>query len=153
MTDRLHIPKGKYARTGYLSPIDAALEIIGGKYKVAILYYIRESVLRFGELRRKMPLATKRMLTKQLRELERDGMIDRKVFRQVPPRVDYSLTKEGKSIVPILEDLCEWGKRRITKKTKVVGLKTSLSPLSCRTVLKSRPAKAGGFVDGSGHAM
>jgi DNA-binding HxlR family transcriptional regulator len=125
MTDRLHIPKGKYARSGYVSPIDAALEIIGGKYKVAILYYIRESVLRFGELRRKMPLATKRMLTKQLRELERDGMIDRKVFRQVPPRVDYSLTKEGKSIVPILEDLCQWGKRRMTKKTKVVGLKTS----------------------------
>jgi DNA-binding HxlR family transcriptional regulator len=125
MTDRLHIPKGKYARTGYLSPIDAALQIIGGKYKVAILYYIRESVLRFGELRRKMPLATKRMLTKQLRELERDGMIDRKVFRQVPPRVDYSLTKEGKSIVPILEDLCEWGKRRMMKKTKVVGLKAS----------------------------
>ena len=125
MTDRLHIPKGKYARTGYVSPIDAALEIIGGKYKVAILYYIRESVLRFGELRRKMPLATKRMLTKQLRELERDGMIDRKVFRQVPPRVDYSLTKEGQSIVPILEDLCEWGKRRMTKKTKVVDLKTS----------------------------
>jgi DNA-binding HxlR family transcriptional regulator len=54
-----------------------------------------------------MPLATKRMLTKQLCELERDGMINRKVFRQVPPRVDYSLTKEGKSIVPILEDLCE----------------------------------------------
>ena len=125
MTDRPHIPKGKYARTGYVSPIDAALEIIGGKYKVAILYYIRESVLRFGELHRLMPLATKRMLTKQLRELERDGMIDRKVFRQVPPRVDYSLTKEGKSIVPILEDLCEWGKRRMTKKTQVVGLKTS----------------------------
>ena len=125
MTDRLHIPKGKYARTGYVSPIDAALEIIGGKYKVAILYYLRESVLRFGELRRLMPITTKRMLTKQLRELERDGMIDRKVFRQVPPRVDYSLTKEGKSIVPILEDLCDWGKRRMSKKTQVVGLKTS----------------------------
>ena len=125
MTDRLHIPKGKYARTGYVSPIDAALEIIGGKYKVAILYYLRESVLRFGELRRLMPITTKRMLTKQLRELERDGMIDRKVFRQVPPRVDYSLTKEVKSIVPILEDLCEWGKRRMTKQTKAAGFKTS----------------------------
>ena len=111
MTNRLHIPKGKYARTGYVLPIDAVLQIIGGKYKVAILYYIRESVLRFGELRRKMPLATKRMLTKQLRELESDGMIVRKVFRQVPPRVDYSLTKEGKSIVPILEDLCSTGIR------------------------------------------
>src|ERR1700692_2100229 len=62
MTDRTKIPKGKYSRTGYVSPIDAALEIIGGKYKVAILYYIRESVLRFGELRRLMPLATKRVL-------------------------------------------------------------------------------------------
>src|ERR1700693_1935378 len=125
MTDRLHLPKGKYARTGYVSPIDATLEIIGGKYKGALLYYIRGSLLRFGEWRRLMPLATKRMLTKQLRELERDGMIERKVFRQVPPRVDYSLTKEGKGIVPILEDLCEWVKRRMTKKTKVVGLKTS----------------------------
>src|SRR6266481_7569817 len=123
MTDRPHIPKGKYARTGYLSPIDATLEIIGGKYKVAILYYIRESVLRFGELHRLMPLATKRVLTKQLRELERDGMINRKIFRQVPPRVDYSLTKAGKSIIPILEDLCEWGKRRMRKQRKVSGSK------------------------------
>ncbi len=106
-------PKGKYARTGYVSPIDAALEVIGGKYKVAILYHLRESVLRFGELRRLLPSATQRMLTKQLRDLERDGMISRKVFRQVPPRVDYSLTKEGESIVPILEELCEWGKRRM----------------------------------------
>lgn len=106
-------PQGKYARSGYTSPIDAALQVIGGKYKVAILYHLRSSVIRFGQLRRLMPLATPRMLTKQLRELERDGMIQRKVFRQVPPRVDYLLTKEGRSLVPILEALCEWGKRRI----------------------------------------
>jgi DNA-binding HxlR family transcriptional regulator len=118
-------PKGKYARTGYVSPIDAALEVIGGKYKVAILYHIRQSALRFGELHHLMPLATKRILTKQLRELERDGMINRKIFRQVPPRVDYSLTKEGKSIVPILEDLCEWGMRRMRKQRKVSGSKMS----------------------------
>jgi DNA-binding HxlR family transcriptional regulator len=108
-------PKGKYARTGYIWPIDAALEVIGGKYKVAILYHLRESAVRFGELRRLAPLATQRMLTKQLRELESDGMIGRKVFRQVPPRVDYSLTKEGQSIMPILEELCEWGKLRINR--------------------------------------
>jgi DNA-binding HxlR family transcriptional regulator len=106
-------PQGKYARSGYTSPIDAALQVIGGKYKVAILYHLRASVIRFGELRRLMPSATARMLTKQLRELERDGMIRRKVFRQVPPRVDYFLTGEGRSLVPILEALCEWGKRRI----------------------------------------
>ena len=92
---------------------------------MSILYHIRESALRFGELHRVMPLATKRVLTKQLRELERDGMINRKIFRQVPPRVDYSLTKEGKSIVPILEDLCEWGKRRMRKQRKVSGSKIS----------------------------
>jgi DNA-binding HxlR family transcriptional regulator len=108
-------PKGKYARTGYISPIDAALEVIGGKYKVAILYYLRQSTVRFGELPRLVPLATQRMLTKQLRELEYDGMINRKVFRQVPPRVDYFLTREGRSIVPILDELCEWGKRRIRR--------------------------------------
>jgi len=107
------VPQGKYARTGYTSPIDAVLQVIGGKYKVAILYHLRASVIRFGELRRLMPFATARMLTKQLRELERDGMIRRKVFRQVPPRVDYILTKEGQGLVPILESLCEWGKRRI----------------------------------------
>ena len=90
---------------------------LGGKYKVAILYHLRESVVRFGELHRLMPLATKRMLTKQLRELEADGMITRKVFRQVPPRVDYSLTKEGRSIAPILDELCDWGKRRIGRST------------------------------------
>jgi DNA-binding HxlR family transcriptional regulator len=83
-------PKGKYARTGYTSPIDAALQVIGGKYKVAILYH----------------------------DLERDGMIRRKVFRQVPPRVDYFLTREGRSLVPILEALCEWGKRRIGHSTQ-----------------------------------
>jgi DNA-binding HxlR family transcriptional regulator len=111
-------PRGKYARSGYTSPIDAALQVIGGKYKVAILYHLRASVMRFGELRRLMPSATARMLTKQLRELERDGMILRKVFRQVPPRVDYFLTRDGRSLVPILEALCEWGKRRIGHSTR-----------------------------------
>ncbi len=85
--------KGKYARSGY----DAVLEVVGGKYKVAILYRMKASVLRFGELRRLLPSATPRMLTKQLRDLDRDGLISRKVFRQVPPRVDYSLTEEGGS--------------------------------------------------------
>lgn len=112
-------PQGKYARTGYTSPIDAALQVIGGKYKVAILYHLRASVLRFGELRRLMPMATQRMLTKQLRELERDGMLRRKVFRQVPPRVDYILSQEGRSLVPILEALCEWSKRRIGHSTQL----------------------------------
>jgi DNA-binding HxlR family transcriptional regulator len=103
----------KYSRTGYSTPIDATLEVIGGKYKVAILYHLRNGALRFSELRRAMPAATQRMVTNQLRELEQDKLISREVFRQVPPRVEYAMTKGGLSLLPILEAMCEWGKKRI----------------------------------------
>jgi hypothetical protein len=91
-------PQGKYARSGYTSPIDAALQLIGGKYKVAILYHLRASVIRFGELRRLMPSATARMLTKQLRELERDGMIRAKCsVRCRPGLTTFSQERGGAS--------------------------------------------------------
>jgi DNA-binding HxlR family transcriptional regulator len=110
--------RGKYARTGYVSPIDATLEVIGGKYKVAVLFHLKDGARRFGELRRLVPTATQRMLTTQLRELERDALITRKVFAEVPPRVDYALSAEGKSLLPILTAMCEWGKRRIKRGKK-----------------------------------
>jgi DNA-binding HxlR family transcriptional regulator len=108
--------RGKYSRSGYTSPIDATLEVIGGKYKVAILYHLCQGVQRFGELRRLVPLATQRMLTHQLRELESDKLIHRQVFAEVPPRVEYSLTPYGKTLVPVLQALCNWGKSRIASK-------------------------------------
>ena len=104
--------RGKYSRTGYTSPIDATLEVIGGKYKVAILYNLCRGVQRFGELRRLVPLATQRMLTNQLRELESDKLIHRRVFAEVPPKVEYSLTPYGKTLVPVLQALCNWGQSR-----------------------------------------
>jgi DNA-binding HxlR family transcriptional regulator len=113
--------RGKYARTGYVSPIDATLEVIGGKYKVAVLFHLKDGVRRFGELRRLVPTATQRMLTTQLRELERDALITRKVFAEVPPRVDYALSAEGKSLLPILTAMCEWGKRRIKTRQKAAA--------------------------------
>ena len=106
---------GKYAFTGYASPIDAALEVIGGKFKVSILYHLRSGTLRFGELRKHIPLFTQRMLTKQLCELEQDGLVDRKVYPEVPPRVEYSLTETGRTFIPILQALCNWGKKRIAE--------------------------------------
>lgn len=90
--------------------IEAALQIIGGRWKAAIIYYLLQGTLRFGELRRALPNCTQRILTLQLRELERDGLITRKVFDQVPPRVDYELTPVGRNLEPALKHLAQWAK-------------------------------------------
>ena len=101
-------PRGKYARTGYVSPIDATLEVIGGKYKVAILFHLKDGLRRFGELRRLVRTATQRMLTNQLRELESDGLITRKIFAEIPPRVEYSLTDRGRELCEAMSPLLTW---------------------------------------------
>ena len=96
-------------------PITTTLSFIGGKWKVVILWYLSEGVTRFGELRRKVPGINQKMLTQQLRELERDKLINRKVFAEVPPRVEYSLTEHGQSLTQILDLMHVWGKTRATK--------------------------------------
>jgi DNA-binding HxlR family transcriptional regulator len=94
----------------YYCYIELALQIIGGKWKPIILYHIsNEQILRFGELKKAMPDITEKMLTQQLRELEADDLINRKVYRQVPPKVEYSLTEFGGTILPALEKLRQWG--------------------------------------------
>ena len=90
--------------------MDATLDVIGGKWKPLIIYELSDETLRFSQLlERVTPRITQRMLTKELRALEEDGLITRKVYAQVPPKVEYSLTKKGKSLMPILDQLCEWG--------------------------------------------
>ena len=93
--------------------VEATLDLIDGKWKGVILYHLLEGTHRFGELRRKMPNVTQRMLTNQLRELEEDGLLDRKIYAQVPPRVDYSLTARGRSLQPIITALKAWGDANI----------------------------------------
>ncbi len=90
-------------------PVEATLEIIGGKWKSIILYHLLKETLRFGELRRIMPTITQKMLTMQLRELEKDGLVSRKVYPEVPPKVEYSITEYGKTIEPVIRTLQDWG--------------------------------------------
>lgn len=90
-------------------PVEATLSLIGGKYKSLILWKLMGGTLRFSQLRRETPGATPKMLTRQLRELEVDGLIRREVFPVVPPRVEYSLTDFGRSIRPVLESMYAWG--------------------------------------------
>ena len=93
-------------------PVAATLEVIGGKWKGIILYHLMERTYRFGELKRAVQHITQHMLTKQLRELESDGLVHREVYAEVPPRVEYSLTEEGESLREIVMLMREWGKRR-----------------------------------------
>ncbi|MCL6268699.1 helix-turn-helix transcriptional regulator [Sansalvadorimonas sp. 2012CJ34-2] len=91
-------------------PVEVALNIIGGKWKGVILYkLLKEECLRFGELKRRMPRVTQRMLTMQLRGLEEDGLVNRKIYPEIPPRVEYRLTPLGKSLEPVIKMLMEWG--------------------------------------------
>lgn len=94
----------------YHCEFELTLDIIGGKWKPLILYYIGiNGVIRYGELKREIPNINERMLTRQLRDLEKDNLIHREVFREVPPKVEYSLSELGLTIMPILKNLQEWG--------------------------------------------
>ena len=98
-------------------PVAATLEVIGGKWKPLILFHLRDRSMRFSELRRVVPQATQKMLTQQLRDLERDGIIHRKVYAVVPPKVDYSLTDYGQTLKPLLALMCAWGSRHRLRAT------------------------------------
>ena len=96
-------------------PVEATLEVIGGKWKGVILYHLLSETSRFNELRRLMPDITQRMLTKQLRELEANNLISRKVYAEVPPKVEYSISDYGKTLAPVIHALKEWGLQHLEK--------------------------------------
>lgn len=99
----------------YDCPIEATLAVIGGKWKAITIYYLMDGDKRFSELMKLLETVSSRMLTKQLQELERDGVIARKVFAEVPPRVEYSLTDYGKTLVPVIQQICHWGEERLER--------------------------------------
>ena len=92
----------------YKCGIDVTLAVIGGKWKTSILWHLAIETMRFSQLQRQFSATTRKMLTQQLRELERDGLVHREVYPQVPPKVEYSLTEKGHSVMPILNQMCEW---------------------------------------------
>lgn len=94
----------------YCCPVDATISLIGGKYKSIILWHLIDNTLRFSELQKVVPCATAKMLTQQLRELERNGLIARVVYPIVPPKTEYSLTEFGKTLIPVLDSMCNWGR-------------------------------------------
>ncbi|MFV0627213.1 MAG: winged helix-turn-helix transcriptional regulator [Alphaproteobacteria bacterium] len=90
--------------------IEVTIRMIGGKYKAMILYFLaNEKIMRFGEIKANIKHISQKTLTNQLRELEEDDLVLRKVYPEVPPKVEYSLTKKGKSLIEILEKMCDWG--------------------------------------------
>lgn len=99
-------------------PVAATLELIGGKYKALILWHLAESKLRFSQLSKMIRSATPKMLTQQLRELEAQNLIHREVYPVVPPKVEYSLTETGRSLMPILIAMRDWGTGYLRKQNR-----------------------------------
>ena len=92
-----------------ICPVETTLELIGGKYKALILWHLSSGKLRFSELRSRISGATPKMLTQQLRELESQQLVHRQVYPVIPPKVEYSLSERGKSLMKVLDRLCVWG--------------------------------------------
>jgi DNA-binding HxlR family transcriptional regulator len=94
----------------YNTPVELTLEVIGGKWKSVLIYHLLQGPLRFSELKRLVPDITEKMLTQQLRDLERVGVLTRTIFPEVPPRVVYRATAHGQTLQPVLEAMCAWGR-------------------------------------------
>lgn len=100
-----------------LCGVEITLNLVGGKWKGLILWHLCQKTLRFSQLRRRTTGVTQKMLTQQLRELERDGLVFREVYPEVPPKVEYSLTDEGRSLEPLLQLMCKWGQKYSSETT------------------------------------
>lgn len=103
---------------GNQCPVTATLEIIGGKWKPIILYHLTFSTRRFGELAARIPEISRKVLTEQLKELEADGLVIRTQYKEIPPRVEYSLTELGSSLSSVFDEMASWGTKILMLKQK-----------------------------------
>lgn len=129
----------------YFCPVEVTIGVIGGKWKSLILYYlIEKKVVRFGEFRKLLPRVTAQMLTAQLRELEADGLVHRKVYTQVPPKVEYRLSAFGQTLAPVIYAMTEWGRSYVKTSGKKITLlkmnhESEVSAPKLQTGLKDNP--------------
>jgi DNA-binding HxlR family transcriptional regulator len=112
----------------YNCPVEAAVDVFGGKWKALILWWLQQRTWRFAELRGQIPGITEKMLTQQLRELEADGIVHRKVYATVPPKVEYSLTEYGQSLKRALRAICDWGRIHMERIGAVLCLPKAAAP-------------------------
>lgn len=98
--------------------VEATLAVLGGKWKLLILWHLREEPKRYGELRRLVGNITEKMLIQQLRELEQQGVVTRTAYPEVPPRVEYAFSDYGRSLVPVLAVLCQWGETHLARQSE-----------------------------------
>ena len=120
------LPKGNREKSGnnYVTndgecmkgSVEATLSVIGGKWKPIILYQLAFGTRRFGEIAARIPIISRKVLTEQLKELENDKLIKREYFKEIPPRVEYSLTELGESLTPLFEEMAKWGNQYILSK-------------------------------------
>jgi len=103
------MPRFEFRGKHYNNPVELSLDIIGGKWKMPILWRLKDKPWRYSELKKSIGKITHKMLAQQLKELEEDGLISRKVFASVPPKVEYSITEKGETTIPIIESLRKWG--------------------------------------------
>ena len=103
----------------YGCPVEATLDVIGGRWKGVSVFFLLNGTKRFNELRRLLPEVTQRILTLQLRELERDCVVRRKMYAEVPPKVEYSLTEFGRTLEPVLQTMREWGVQYVGRLKKI----------------------------------
>jgi DNA-binding HxlR family transcriptional regulator len=98
-------------------PAEYTLAMIGGRWKIPLIFHLQAGARRFSELSRALKGVSQKVLTQQLREMERDGLVTRRVYAQVPPRVEYSLTELGMSLRPVVDAMCRWGEAHVAEKS------------------------------------
>ena len=106
----------------YYCPVEVAMDVIGGKWKAVILWYLIGGTLRYNELKKKIVSISERILIRELKELEQSGLIKRKAYPTVPPKVEYSLSSYGQSIVPLIQNIASWGEQYTSDRGKYVKL-------------------------------